>query len=101
MKPLSLLKVALAATVIFLSTSFKPGKSSSFSNVNNTNYYWYLDSGTVYDGWYTTATEITRLENMYGVYVDGDPLDGTLIASAYAYKGYPHLIYASVFLYSH
>ena len=96
------LQLAFAAAMLFfLCTSFKPAKQGAFPKNDNTHYYWYLDSGTVYDGWYTTADEITRLEEEYGVYVDTDPVDGTLIASGYGIKGYPHYVYASVFLYSH
>ena len=93
--------VAFAALLFFLCASFKPVKQDAKTKTDNTHYYWYLDSGTVYDGWYTTAEEITRLENEYGVYIDTDQVDGTLIASGYAIKGYPHTVYASVFLYSH
>lgn len=101
MKRSTFSKVALATLLFFLCTASKPAKESSSSKKDNTNYYWYLDGGTVYDGWYTTDEEITRLENEYGVYVDTDPSDGTLIASGYFVKGYPHYVYASVFLYSH
>jgi len=100
MKPLSISKVALAALFLIFSIAFNPPKGHSFSK-KDTNYYWYLDSGTVYDGWYSTSEEIMRLEEIYDVYVDGDPIDGTLIASGYAVKGYPHSIYPSVLLYSH
>ena len=98
MKPV--LRVALAATLLFVSTSFKPIKKHS-PEKKDTYYYWYLNNGTVYEGWTSVAQEITILENKYGVYVDGDPLDGTLIASGYFVKGYPHSVYASVLLYSH
>jgi hypothetical protein len=96
-----LLKVAFAALLFFLCTSSKPVKHGAASTKDNTHYYWYLDNGTVYDGWYTTADEITRLEARYDVYIDTDQIDGTLIASGYGIKGYPHYVYASVFLYSH
>lgn len=99
MKPA--LKVAFATLLFFLCTSLRPIKHTVTAKTDNTHYYWYLDNGTVYDGWYTTADEITRLEDEYDVYVDTDPVDGTLIASGYGIKGYPHYIYASVFLYSH
>lgn len=92
---------AFAALLLFLCTSFKPVKQDATTKTDNTHYYWYLDNGTVYDGWYTTADEITRLEDEYGVYIDTDQVDGTLIASGYGIKGYPHTVYASVFLYSH
>jgi hypothetical protein len=102
MKPLRvILKVAVATCFFFLlTTSFKPAKNLA-SRQRDPYYYWYLDSGTVYDDWTSVANEITRLEDEYDVYVDEDPIDGTLIASGYAIKGYPHGIYASVFLYSH
>lgn len=87
-------RLALASILFFLCTSLIPVKKDA-------NYYWYLDGGTVYDGWYTTSEEITRLEEAYSVYVDTDPIDGTLIASGYFVKGYPHLVYPSVNLYSH
>jgi hypothetical protein len=98
MKPM--LRVALAAALFFVSTSFKPIKKHSPAQKDQY-YYWYLDNGTVYEGWNSVAQEITILEDEYGVYVDGDPLDGTLIASGYFVKGYPHLVYASVLLYTH
>ena len=98
MKPI--LKVALAAVLVAFCTSFKPVKKLPPSKKNEY-YYWYLDSGTVYQGWYPTSEEITILEDTYDVYVDTDPLDGTLIASGYFVEGYPHSVYASVFLYSH
>jgi len=100
MKPLSIAKVAIAALFVILLTSFT-GNKAQLDSKQNTHYYWYLNNGTTYDGWYTTAQEITRLEEAYGVYVDTNPFNGTLIASGYAIKGYPHLIYASVLLYSH
>ena len=103
MKPA--LKVAFATLLFFLCTSLKPVKQANpekqAAQTDNTHYYWYLDNGTVYDGWYTTADEITRLEAEYDVYIDTYPVDGTLIASGYGIKGYPHYVYASVFLYSH
>lgn len=95
------LQVACATLLFFfLFTSFKPAKSHT--NIQrDAYYYWYLDNGTVYDDWTSVANEITRLENEYDVYVDEDPINGSLIASGYAIKGYPHIVYASVFLYSH
>jgi|SRR6185437_6382881 len=95
------LTVAVATSLLF--TSFKPAKNRTNlqSNAKDAYYYWYLDNGTVYDDWTSVAGEITRLENEYDVYVDTNPVDGTLIASGYAIKGYPHGIYASYFLYSH
>jgi len=106
MRSLSFAGVAFATMFFILCTSFKTDKAVlSFKNASaakdNIHYYFYLNNGTVYDGWYTTSQEISRLENMYGVYVDGSPLGGTLLGSGYAIKGYPHLIYASVFLYGH
>jgi hypothetical protein len=101
MKPLPLLKVALASACFFLFTSFTPRKAASFFKASNQYYYWYVDGGTVYEGWYSTAEEITQLEDEYDVEVDTDPLDGTLIASGYAFYGLPHEVYASVLLYSH
>jgi hypothetical protein len=89
MSPLSISKAALAAIFLFFCTSFKPRKAHSFFN-RDTYYYWYLDSGTVYNDWTSTANEITQLEETYGVYVDEDPVDGTLIASGYGVEGYPH-----------
>ena len=99
MKPLPILKVAFAALLLFLCTSLKPIKQHS-SRQKDTNYYWYLDGGTVYNGWTSVSDEINNLEETYGVLVDTDP-DGTLIASGYFVKGYPHYVYASVLLYSH
>lgn len=99
------LKVACATLLLFVFTSFKPVKSHTTQKDASTKwdpyYYWYLDGGTVYDDWTSVNNEVARLEYEYGVYVDEDPIDGTLIASGYAIKGYPHLVYASVFLYSH
>ena len=100
MKPLSILKVAFATLLLFLFTSFSNTKEHRISK-QNTHYYFYLDNGTDFDGWYTTSQEIARLEEMYGVYVDGSSQGGTCIASGYAIKGYPHTIYASVLLYTH
>jgi hypothetical protein len=100
MKLLSLARVALATVLLFWCTSFTPVKERSSSH-RDANYFWYLDNGTVYDGWFSTSQEITRLENTYGVEVDTDPVNGTLIASGYFVKGYPHLVYPSVLLYSH
>src|SRR6185312_2461770 len=88
-----MLKVALATCFFFLlTTSFKPAKSHARLQ-KDTFYYWYLDNGTVYDDWNDVSGEITRLENEYGVYIDEDPIDGTLIASGYGIKGYPHVVY--------
>ena len=106
MKSLSIAGVALATIFFFLCTSFKTDNSDHFPRIasaakDNIHYYFYLNNGTVYDGWFTTSQEIGRLEDDYGVYVDTSPLGGTLLGSGYAIKGYPHLIYASVFLYGH
>ena len=98
MRSLPLLKVAVATACFFFFTSFTPQKASKTWDQY---YYWYLDGGTVYDDWTSTTLEITRLENEYGVEVDTDPTDGTLIASGYAFYGLPHEVYASVLLYSH
>ena len=96
-----LLLIALFAGLFFiLSTSFSAPKARPVAH-KDTNYYWYLDNGTVYDGWRSTNQEIARLEAIYNVYVDTDPFGGTLIASGYSIYGYPHVVYASVLLYSH
>ena len=104
MKPLSLLAVACATLVLFLCTSFRPVSSHNtrhHSPKQNTHYYFYLNGGTTYDGWYSVADETDRLETMYGVYVDTNPFGGTQLAAGYVLKGYPHFIYASVILYGH
>lgn len=97
--------VAIATMIFFLCTSFSADQKGVFSSntatADNIHYHFYLNGGTTYDGWYTTSQEIDRLELMYGVLVDTSPLGGSLLASGYAIKGYPHLIYASVFLYGH
>ena len=117
MKPSSLLVVALATALITLCTSFSSGKGASpskFSSVStsvtpasathssfslfrdNTHYYWYLTNGDVYDGWYTISDEISRLEAMYGVYVDLSPGWGsTLLSQGFILYGTPHLIWPS------
>lgn len=56
-------KVAIATLIFFLCTSLTPVKEHSSLKKDNTYYYWYLGGGTVYDGWCTTAQEITSLEN--------------------------------------
>lgn len=103
MKSPKLRGVAIATAIFLLLTSFSTDKrlSNCGEAADDTHYYFYLNNGTTYDGWYTTDQEIDRLETMYGVYVDGNPLGGTLLAKGYAIKGYPHLVYASVFLYGH
>ena len=103
MRPLRVIsKVAVATFLFFLVTSFKPAKNRSSANVQRDQYYyWYLDSGKVYDDWTSVSQEITRLEDEYDVYVDEDPVNGTLIASGYFEEGYPHYTYASILLYSH
>ena len=69
---------------------------------DNTHYYWYLNNGDVYDGWYTIADEISRLSTMYGVYVDMSPYNGgTLLSRGFVLYGSPHLIWASVYCYGH
>lgn len=96
----AVLKVAVATLLLFAATSFKP--APNHSNTQKVQYYyWYVDGGTVYDGWYSVAQETARLEDELDLYVDEDPINGTLVASGYAIKGLPHEIYASVFLYSH
>ena len=101
MKATSRSVVAVATLLLFLGTSFSTLKKDGPVRQDNIHYYFYLNGGTTYDGWYTTSQEIARLETMLGVYVDGNPLGGTLVASGYPVKGYPHYVYASVFLYTH
>ena len=108
MKP-SLFVVAIATALITLCTSFSSGKGSSpstFSPVikefQNQHYYWYLTNGDVYDGWNTASTEVSRLETMYGVYVDANPANaGVPLARAYVLYGTPHLVWSSITLYGH
>lgn len=99
MKNLS--KLAFAAVLFLLLTSFEPVKRSAAASRDNTYYYWYIDGGSQYDGFRNTSDEIARLENEYGVYIDTDSLDGSLIASGFIVKGYLHLVYPSVNLNSH
>ncbi len=106
MKPLSISVVAVATIFLLLCTSFRSDKKMVLPYerkpaVDNIHYYFYLNNGTVYDGYYTIYDEISRLETIYGVYVDGSPLGGTLLASGYPFKGIPHLTYAASFLYGH
>ena len=101
MKSLFFSKAAFAAILLFFCLSFTPSKQRSSVVAKDVNYYWYLDGGTVYDGWCSVSAEIESLEERYGVYVDTDSDDGTVIAAGYAVKGYPHYVYASVFLYTH
>lgn len=109
MKPSSFLVVAVATALITLCTSFSSGKGASPSSdpssatvlKDNTHYYWYLANGDVYDGWYTIGQEITRLETMYGVFVDTSPSGATLLSRGYVIYGTPHLIWPSAYLYGH
>ena len=103
MKSLFFSKAAIAALLLFLSFSFTPSKHGTRQNTAQKDvfYYWYIDGGTVYDGWRSVSQEITSLEERYGEYVDGDPENGTVIAAGYGVKGYPHYVYASYFLYTH
>jgi hypothetical protein len=110
MKPSSLLAVAVATVLISLCTSFSSGKEMSSSKTlssthvlkDNTHYYWYLSNGDVYDGWYTISQEISRLQTMYGVYVDLSPAGGaTLLARGYFLYGTPHLVWPSASCYGH
>jgi hypothetical protein len=125
MKPSFLLMVAAAAMTMIFCASFSSGRKASplkhpvSLTVNaalvkaapsgftpsvlkdNTHYYWYLASDA-YDGWYTIAQETSRLETIYGVYVDGNPGNGGyLLATAYGLYGTPHMIWPSYFLYGH
>jgi len=106
MKPLSLPAVAAAIFVFLLFTSFRSSPYSSASRKQNlssgdTHYYYYLNGGTTYDGWYSIAEEEARLTTLYGMYVDTNPFGGTLLATGYPIKGIPHTIYATSFLYGH
>lgn len=104
MKPSSISMVAMATTLLVLCTSFYSGKKAlpgkQMPATNLINYYWYTNGGTQYDGWFSLQDEEIRMENLYGVDVDTYP-SGTIVAQGYALKGYPHLIFASYYLYAH
>src|SRR5579872_4548984 len=104
MKHLSISIVAIATCFLILCTSFsagRPGAELSRSDTKMPYYYWYLTSDNSFEGYWPVSTEIAVLENMYDVYVDNDPIGGTLLASGYFLKGYPHTVQASVNLYGH
>ena len=115
MKSLSISTVAIAAAILVLCTSFHPlqGASSSreiskpaFSSqlgatARQGDLFWYIDNGTEYTGYISVADETDDLEGEYDVLVDTNPVGGTLLASGYPVYGYPHLIFASCYLYGH
>ena len=110
MKPLSICVVALATSLLVLCTSFHPTTVSSKQHAASAgsgsaarvgNLFWYIDGGTVYHDWVSADIEAYELEEEYGVMVDTNPVGGTLLSSGYPIYGYPHLIFASTFLYGH
>ena|ERR1700754_3846420 len=109
MKPSSLLVVAVTTALITLCTSFSSGKGASHPKdsyvskaFQNQHYYWYLMNGDVYDGWNTVGTEMSRLQTMYGMYIDANPANaGIPLARAFVAYGTPHLIWPSITLYGH
>lgn len=110
MKPLSIFVVAIATSLLVLCTSFHPQTASSkhpTASAANTptarvgNLFWYIDGGTVYHDWVSADIEAYELEEEYGVWVDTNPVGGTLLSSGYPIYGYPHLIFASTNLYGH
>ena len=115
MKSLSISTVAIAAAILVLCTSFHPlqGTSSSHeiskpavssllgATARQGDLFWYIDNGTEYTGYISVEDETDDLMEEYGVLVDTDPDGGTLLASGYPIYGYPHLIFASSFLYGH
>ena len=122
MKPLSISTAAVAAVLVVLCTSFHPLQKTSSSRevlkpavtgqagaangqiraaARQGDLFWYIDDGTEYVGYLSVETETDDLEAEYDVLVDTDPDGGTLLASGYPFYGYPHLFYASSFLYGH
>ena len=106
MKPLSFRGVAVATLLLLACISFSSGKDAcppekGNSTLTSANYHYYLASGDVYDGYYTVAQEISRLEVMYNVFVDTNPLGGTLLARGYTVFGVPHMIWPASLLYGH
>lgn len=107
MKPSSLLVVAVTTALITLCTSFSSGKGASHSGPSpvskefqNQHYYWYLADGGTYDGFWTVAQEITRMEDDYGVFCDTDPTGGTTVSRGYVLP-IPTLIWPSQFVFAH
>jgi hypothetical protein len=103
MKPLSVATVAIATSLLVLCTSFHPLKKTAQPETAARvgNLFWYIDGGTVYDDWVSADIETGELEDEYGVLVDTNPVGGTLLAGGYPIYGYPHLIFASSYLYGH
>jgi len=90
-------------TMLFLvSTSFKDGKSrtSVQNKVAAAEFYWY-DADDDYLLFTSINVEIGNLELEWGVNVDMDPAGGTLIASGYNDRVYPHDQWPAYNLYGH
>jgi hypothetical protein len=114
MKSLSIGTVAIAAAILVLCTSFhplqettssreisKPALSQLGAAARQGDLFWYIDGGTEYTGYISVEDETDDLMEEYGVLVDTSPVGGTLLASGYPIYGYPHLFFASAFLYGH
>jgi hypothetical protein len=110
MKPLSIRLGVIAALLLSLCTSFSPVRSERTPE-RRTNapllmsrseyYYWYLESGDTYQGYWATNVEVDDLESEYQIEIDTNPSGGTPIANGFVLYGIPHMIWPSVNLYAH
>lgn len=98
--------VAVTTALITLCTSFSSGKGAGLTKhspaalKDNAHYYWYLADGGTYDGFWTVAQELSRMEDEYGVFCDTDPAGGTTVARGFVLP-IPTLIWPSQFVFAH
>jgi hypothetical protein len=117
MKPLSVSAVVVATALLVVCTSFSsnnevlvksdlpvtvsPKKALTAPLRKATYYYWYTVPGDTYDAYDDVVDEEAKLEVELQVEVDTDPFGGTEVMAGYINNQYPHMIWASVFLYAH
>jgi hypothetical protein len=105
MKPLSMLRVALATAAVFVCTSFTPGKESALYGKHSAVefdvlYYWY-DADDDYMGFEGTTDMIAYLEDSLQAIVNTNSIGGTFVAAGYTNNMYPHMVWPMINLYSH
>lgn len=107
MKPRSYqlaIAIAVAIFIGLLTTSFSTSKAlprSAPRTADNTYYYFYTADEDTFQAYSNVATEIVRLQTIYGVLVDQNQFGGTLVAQGFGNNLHPHQTWPLVFMYAH
>lgn len=100
MKLLSFRSVALATVLLILCSNSGSGKEGP-RTAYDAHYYFYSADTDTFVIYSTVNDEIVRLEDSLQVFVDNDPLGGTLLEKGYINNAQPHSVWPSEYMYAH